>query len=117
MSIVPNGHPSQLLLSTCLSLLLETLERNGSGAGEKIWEVAEPEMERGAGVTEIGLRDEPQFCCSRSAHNALQTSIAKCQCHAYCVVFDTENRDQLSVLCKVLSKEIWLSTQFLGDRL
>ena len=37
--------------------------------------------------------------------------------HAYCVAFDTENRDQLSVLCKVLSKEIWLSTQFLGDRL
>jgi len=80
---------------TFFSLLLETLERSGTGAEraknlvsgsgavsgcEKIgWsgsgagaererEVGERGTEREAGVSEIGLSDERKFCRSRSAH-------------------------------------------------
>jgi len=64
------------------SLLLERLERDGSGAGQKSGEqsgavsgcekkLAEAGLrevtERGVGLTEIGLSEERKFCHSRSA--------------------------------------------------
>jgi len=58
-----------------LSLLLETLEQNGSRTGQKSGErersgelVWQKMVGAGAGVTEIGLSDERKFCRSRCAH-------------------------------------------------